>query len=169
MRAHYRLLLLAVAFAFAAESAVAEWKTFRREADGFEASFSGEVKIAETQVTEDTKKRIVRSTDYMQDGGDDFVYIIGASLLKNDVNFDNGVKASYEALKCKTTKTDAAMTFSGGRAHRKSGERCFDDTMRVEARYYTKGKWFYQVIAIFKPAGSTDADRFINSFKVTSK
>jgi hypothetical protein len=41
----------------------------------------------------------------------------------------------------------------------------------VEARYFTTGKWFYQVIALFKRDSGFDqgARRFVESFKMIVK
>ena len=109
----------------------------------------------------------MRSTNYQQDGGDN-VYTVGASLLLVDVNFDNGVKQSFAALKCKITTSDKPLIFAAGRAREVRGTDCHDGNFRVEARYFTTGKWFYQVVALFKKDGgySQGARHFVESFKV---
>jgi hypothetical protein len=146
------------------------WKKYTYTTDGFEVEFSGNVKIVPTQATADVQKKIVRSTDYQQDSGS-YVYIVGASLLLADVNFENGSKQSFAALKCKTTTRDTALALAGGRGREVQGTDCHDGNHRVEARYFTKGKWFYQVIALFKKDGGYDqgARRFVTSFKVIGK
>ena len=143
------------------------WSKHRYVTDGFEVEFSGDVKVVPTQLNAETLKKIVRSTDYQQDDGDR-VHIVGASLLLVDVNFDNGVKQSFEALKCKVRTKDAVLSFPGGRAREVFGTDCHDGNYRVEARYYTKGKWFYQVVCLFKKNSGYDqgARRFVTSFKV---
>ncbi len=147
----------------------ATWKKYNYPADGFEVEFSGTVKVAQTEMTAETAKKVVRSTDYMQEDGS-YVYIIGASLVKDQVNFDNGVKSSFEALKCKTTTSDTPLNLAGGRARELRGADCMDDNMRAEARYFTTEKWFYQVIFIIKKDGDlADARRFLQSFKLTGK
>jgi hypothetical protein len=146
------------------------WKKHTYATDGFEVEFSGDVRVMPTNLNEDTLKKIVRSTDYQQDGGE-FVFVVGASLLLVDVNFENGIKQSFAALKCKTTNSDAAVAFAGGRGREVLGTDCFDGNYRAETRYFTKGKWFYQVIALFKKDAGIDqsARRFVESFKVISK
>ena len=143
------------------------WTRHRYVTDGFEVEFSGDVKVVPTQLSAETLKKIVRSTDYQQDAGE-YVYIVGASLLLVDVNFENGVKQSFEALKCKLRTNDAVLSFPGGRAREVFGTDCHDGNYRVEARYYTKGKWFYQVVCLFKKNSGYDqgARRFVTSFKV---
>src|SRR5947208_762585 len=74
------------------------WTKHRYVADGFEVEFSGDVMVVPTQLSDETLKKIVRSTDYQQDAGD-YVYIVGASLLLVDVNFENGIKQSFASLK----------------------------------------------------------------------
>jgi len=143
------------------------WKKHRYATDGFEVTFSGDVKVTPTQIDAETKKRVVRATDYQQDGGD-VVYIVGASLVVVEVKFDNGVKQSFAALKCKTTTRDTALALCAGRGREVHGTECHDGNFRVEARYYTRGKWFYQVIALFKKGGGHErgARTFVESFKV---
>ena len=142
------------------------WKTHRYAADGFEVKFSGEVKVVPTQIDTDTKTRVVRSTDYQQDGGT-YAFIVGASLLVVDVNFENGAKQSFAALKCKTTTRDVALAFAGGRGREVHGTDCTDGSFRAHVRYFTRGKWFYQIIALFKTDGGHDAAArtFVESFK----
>jgi hypothetical protein len=45
------------------------WKKHTYATDGFEVEFSGDVRVMPTNLNEDTLKKIVRSTDYQQDGG----------------------------------------------------------------------------------------------------
>ena len=146
------------------------WTKHRYVADGFEVEFSGDVMVVPTQLSDETLKKIVRSTDYQQDAGD-YVYIVGASLLLVDVNFENGIKQSFASLKCNATTRDAALALDDGRARELHGTDCHDGTFRVEARYFTTGKWFYQVIALFKRDSGFDqgARRFVESFKMIAK
>ena len=143
------------------------WRRMDYAADGFSVEFSGQVKVSPTAVGEESKDRIVRSTDYLQDDGDS-AYIVGATLARYSVEFNKGVEASYGALKCKTTLNDAQLNFARGLARDVSGTDCGDDgALRVEARYYAVGKWFYQVLAIFNRGGNQQAARhFVNSFTV---
>ncbi len=142
------------------------WKTHRYAADGFEVKFSGDVKVVATQIDAETQKKVVRSTDYQQDGGA-YAFIVGASLLAVAVNFENGTKQSYDALKCKTKTRDVALAFARGRAREIHGTDCHDGTYRAETRYFTRGQWFYQVIALFKKDSGHDAPArtFVESFK----
>ncbi len=44
------------------------------------------------------------------------------------------------------------------------------EALQVEARYYEKGNWFYQVIAEYKVAdGEKAARHFVESFKITAR
>jgi len=147
------------------------WKKHRYVTDGFEVEFSGDVQVKPTTLSAETKKKVVRATDYMQDAGT-FVYAVAASLNKEGVNFDGGATASFAALKCKTTTGDTPMTLPGaGRGREFRGVDCHDGTMRAESRYYTTGKWFYQVITLFKKDGGGEkaARYFLLSFKLIKK
>lgn len=165
---HMRLLVAALVWLLAGQfgANAQTWKKHRYVTDGFEVEFSGDVKVVPTQLNADTLKKIVRSTDYQQDAGN-YVYIVGASLLLVDVNFDNGVKQSFDSLKCKSRTRDALLAFKDGRAREVHGTDCHDGNFRVEARYFTRGKWFYQVISLFKKDSGFDkgARRFVQSFK----
>jgi hypothetical protein len=143
------------------------WTKHRYVTDGFEVVFFGDVKVVPTQLNAEVLKKVVRSTDYQQDAGE-YVYIVGASLLAVDVNFENGVKQSFGALKCKARTKEATLSFPGGRAREVFGTDCHDGSYRVEARYYTKGKWFYQIIGLFKKDSGFDQGvrRFVTSFTV---
>lgn len=158
----------AIVLALTSLAAVSQnWRRMDYAADGFSVEFSGEVKISPTPVGEESKERIVRSTDYLQDDGDS-AYIVGATLARYSVEFNKGVEASYGALKCKSTQNDTALNFARGLARDISGSDCGEDgSLRVEARYYAVDKWFYQVLAIFSRGGDQDAARrFVTSFTV---
>jgi hypothetical protein len=144
------------------------WKKYTSTADGFEVDFSGDVAVAPTQADAATAQNMVRSTNYLQDGGS-FAYIVGASLLKVDVNFDKGVHDSFGAVKCQTTSADLTLQFPQGRGRELDGTACLDGSVTVDARYFTVGKWFYQVAALFQTQGgdAAAARHFIESFKVT--
>jgi hypothetical protein len=146
------------------------WKKHRYVTDGFEIEFSGEVKGTPTPLNPETQKKVVRAMQYMQDGGD-YVYAVAFSLNKEGVNFEEGPKASFAALKCKTTIGDTPLPLPGGRGREIRGVDCHDGTMRAECRYYTTGKWFYQVITLFKKDGGDEkaARYFLQSFKTIKK
>ena len=166
------LLMFCLVFLLASvlDADAQSWKKHRYLTDGFEVEFSGDVQVKPTKLSDETKKKVVRATDYMQDGGT-FVYAVAASLNKEGVNFDRGATASFAALKCKATTSDTALTLPGGRGRELRGVDCHDGTMRAESRYYTTGKWFYQVITLFKKDdGNEKAARyFLQSFKTIAK
>jgi hypothetical protein len=154
----------------ASQAADAAWKKYSYPADGFEVEFSGEISVKPTPVSAETQKQISRSTAYLQDGGD-YAYIVNASLHKGAVNFESGIKASFGALKCKTTGSDRPLSFPSGRGRELSGDECGDGNMRAEARYFTTGKWFYQVLYVIRRDGGDPeiARHFLNSFKPIGK
>lgn len=164
-----RLLALCLVLLGASQASVdaQTWKKHSYPADGFEVEFSGEVAGTPTQLNPETAKKVVRAMQYMQDGGD-FVYAVAFSLNKQGVNFEEGSKASFAALKCKTTTSDTPVTLSGTRGRELRGTDCHDGSMRAESRYYTTGNWFYQVITLFKKDGGNEAAarRFLQSFKL---
>jgi hypothetical protein len=156
-------------FAHGAAAEPAAWQIYTSADDGFVVEFSGPVKVDPTAIDAKVKDRIVRSTNYLQDGGE-FAFIVGASLMRYSVNFDEGVKASFATLKCQKTVSEADLKFPGGKAREVLGTDCASD-LRVDSRYFTKAKWFYQVIALTKKDGGDvgSVRRFLESFKVTQK
>jgi hypothetical protein len=159
-----------VAFMATTGAQAQTWRMYSSAVDGFEVEFSGDVKAEKTNLSADAAKKMVRSTNYQQEGGA-FSYNVGATLVKGDLNFDNGVKSSYGVGKCKTTTSDKPLPFPSGRAREITGTGCLGGEMRIDTRYFTVGKWFYQVIAIYQAKGDDEkaARHFVESFKVKGK
>jgi hypothetical protein len=135
--------------------------------DRFEVEFSGPIEVTRTDMDAKTESLSVRSTNYMQ-SNPDLTYMVVVTLYKFGLKFENGYKASFGSLKCKTTTIDNAMSFDNGSARELAGTDCTDD-LEILARYYGTGKWFFQVLAIFnKDGGDRAAARhFVESFRVT--
>ena len=146
------------------------WTKHSHTADGFEVEFSGKVQVSPTDMDADTRTRIIRATNYLQDGND-YAFIVAASLQRVDVNFENGIKLSQGALKCTTIISDTNLRFPGGRAREIRSTNCTEGQFHADARYFTVGRWFYQVLALHPINGSlaSDARRFVESFRVTGK
>jgi hypothetical protein len=163
-----RLMITAFAAGLALLSIAADAQEWRRRTfadDGFSAEFFGEVKVEPTGVEPATKERIIRSTNYLQDEGA-AAYLVGASLARYSIDFDKGVNASFDALKCKTKFSDIVLNVAVGQAREISATECTDDgSFAVEARYVQAGRWFYQVLAIYeKGQDKARARHFITSF-----
>jgi hypothetical protein len=73
-----------------------EWKSQSYPDDGFQVEFSGPVAVTETAMSEQTKSRIVRATNYLQEGGAS-AYFVAAMLMKESVNFDGGSADAFLA------------------------------------------------------------------------
>lgn len=144
------------------------WRKHEYKADGFSVEFFGEVKITPTDVSPDARERIERSTNYLQDGGDS-AFIVGATLAKHSVEFQKGVEASFNSLKCQVKTVDAMLNFPRGKAQEISASNCTSDgSLAVEARYFQSGKWFYQVLAIYPKGRNNElARRFVTSFALS--
>ncbi len=150
-------------------AAAEEWKQQRYQTDGFQVEFSGPVDVHEQQLDDATKSRIVRSTTYVQDGGNDYAYIAIAMLVKDNVNFAAAVKAVRDS--CKSITTDEPIDVPQGLGRELKGTNCgADAAWRLDGHYFSKGRWFYQVFTFVKMNG-TDADNasahhFVQSFKL---
>lgn len=148
----------------------ASWKRYTYAADGFEIEFPGTVKVTPTNISEQAKQRIVRSTDYLQDTWE-FKYFVAATLFKQTVDFDEGARANFARLKCSTASPETPISVAPGRARERRGADCLDGSSSVETRFYATGKWFYQVIAVFKKEGgdAAAARRFVESFALVKR
>jgi hypothetical protein len=167
MRWQARLLVL-VLLGLVAGSIDVRAQTWRKHVyrgDGFETEFSGDIMIRPSQISEDAKARIVRSSRYVQEGPN-FKYMVVATLTRKGVNFDKGVEAGFGSFKCQTLVAKTALIVPKGQGREMRGAGCAN-ALQVEARYYETGNWFYQVIAEYKVAdGEKAARRFVESFKI---
>jgi hypothetical protein len=164
-----RLVLLSclALLAGAVETQAQPSKGSTYEADGFEVEFSGRIEVAQTEITPVLAKRLVRATNYLQEGSD-FAYMVNVTIVRGPVNFSEGVKRSFQAINCRSIVSDTALPFPAGQGRELRGIDCHDGTARAEARYFAAGRRFYQVLFLIKK-GSGDlqaARRFLESFKV---
>lgn len=156
---------IAITMALCSTTAQAQtWTTFKSTADRFEVEFSGNVTTSPTPLGDEAMKRTERSTNY--EAGDDPAFAINATLAKFSINFAGGVHDSFASLKCKTTTNDQSLPFPQGQARTLSGEGCVDGEHSALVRYFVVDKWFYQVIALFRPSDEATARHFVESFNV---
>jgi hypothetical protein len=163
------LTLLLLWFTASSIGAQTTWRKHVYKPDGFETEFSGEVLVRPSQISEEARAKLVRSTNYIQDGSD-FKYMVTATLTKSGVIFDKGVEASFGWHKCQTPLGQTALNLPKGLlkgiGRELRGGDCADG-FQVEARYYAVGNWFYQVIAQYKAgSGELAARHFLQSFKL---
>ena len=173
LKLRFQLLLCVAMLAAGPTAAQAQsWKKHTYAEDGFEVEFSGPVKIYPTDINEETRRVVVRSTNYLQDSVDD-AYIVGATTyVMTDVRFEEGAKGSFNAMRCQTMDYDRPLAVPGvPRAREMSGTSCGDVSFSAVARYFNIGARFYQVLAVFKTqgGGAAGAERFVRSFNLISK
>lgn len=142
------------------------WKKHSFAEERFEVEFPGPIRSEPVKLDPATRKKVARSTQHIQIGNDS-VFIVGAQQNVETVNFDAGAQGSFNTLNCLTRDSDTPLPLASGRGREIRGKNCMDNTMRVEARYFEHGKWFYQLIAIVPVERETDptTQRFLNSFK----
>ena len=169
MSARWRVLFL-LAFVWLLGSSdgthAEEWKKQSYPADGFQIEFSGPVAVNETAMSDGTKSRMVRATNYLQDSGT-AAYFVAAMLIKDSVNFDGGAADFFLVSKCQT-KEETPVTLSGAEKGLEiRGSSCLGNGSHFEERFFQRGKWFYQITAIYTADGDAEAARhFLNSFKL---
>jgi hypothetical protein len=143
-----------------------EWKKQSYPADGFQIEFSGPVAVNETAMSDETKSRMVRATNYLQENGT-AAYFVGAMLIKDSVNFDGGAADFFVVSKCQA-REETPVTLSGAEKGLEiRGSNCLGNGSHFEERFFQRGKWFYQITAIYTADGDAEAARhFLNSFKL---
>jgi hypothetical protein len=159
--------LLAIPFAVDAQQQW-NWTEHAYPEDGFRVEFNGPVTVRRLKVDADARARMVRGTQYMQDG-ETYLYVVGASLNKFGTQLDVGAEKSFAGLDCRRRTGDRPFAAPSGRARELRGADCVDGHYEAEARYYQSGAWFYQVIALYKDGGgdASSARYFMQSFKLT--
>jgi len=162
------LTLLLIWLAASSIDAFAQsWRKHVYKTEGFETEFSGDIILRPSEINDDAKTRIVRSTKYIQEGPN-FRYMVVATLTKSGVNFDKGVEASFGSYKCEKVLGETPLTVPRGKGREMRGAGCAD-SVQLEARYYEAGNWFYQVLAEYKVAGGEQAARrFVEAFKLVA-
>jgi hypothetical protein len=142
----------------------ADWKQHRYTADGFQIEFSGQISVKETEMSAETREKVVRSTQYIQDGGP-YAYLVTVGLYKGGVNFEAGIKSSLANSQCKTSAGKAISIPGATQGREVLGTGCKHG--RWEARYFARDKSFYFILAIFPEDGDAESARyFLNSFKL---
>lgn len=157
------ILLLSVCPAVALAQ---QWRAHSYPDEGFRVEFNGPVIVRPIELDAETRERIVRGTQYMQDGGT-YIRVAAASLNRFNLNFDSGAEKSFAGLQCKTMLSDSPFDAPWGKGRELQGTDCVDGSYRAEARYHQSGLWFYQVLTLFqKDSGDAASARyFLDSFK----
>jgi hypothetical protein len=169
MPSRRKLLVLLFFFLFAASATdvfAQTWKKHRYVTDGFEVEFSGDVLVKPSDLSAEAKKTIVRAANYIQ-GNESTAYIISATLFKDTPDLDVVAKRGFGVLKCKTTIGDNPLSIAGGRGRELRGSDC-DKGVNAETRYFSREKWVYQALALYKKDGGDEkaARHFVQSFKL---
>lgn len=161
---HFLFFLGLILLGFVPGADAAEWKQQRYTADGFQVEFSGQTSVNETEMSAETRKVVVRSSQYLQDGGS-YAYIVMAALYTRAPNFESGMKSGNATGACKTLAEKTISMAGADQAREFDGSGC--KIGRWLARYVLKGNWLYQILAIYPNDGDADAARrFVNSFKL---
>jgi hypothetical protein len=142
----------------------AEWTQHRYQADGFQVEFSGQISVKETEMSPETRKVVSRSAQYLQDGGP-YAYIVTVGLFTNTPNFEGGVKSGNASGECKKLEEKSVSIPGADKGREFVGTGC--KSGRWLNRYFLKGKWFYQILAIWPEDGDAESARhFVESFKL---
>lgn len=160
------LSVFVVLFGSAIPASSEEWKQQSYPDDGFQVEFSGPVSVKETAMSDETKSRIVRATNYLQDGSAS-AYFVAAMLMKEAVNFDGGSADAFLMSRCQSKKETPVTLAGAEKGLEILGSDCLGNGSHFEQRFFQRGKWFYQVTAIYTADSGTEAARhFLRSFKL---
>lgn len=141
-----------------------EWKSYRSPDSGFTAEFTGAVKEIDLKPDAKTRGYILRTSIFEQVGRD-FSYSITAREYRfgtPDVQSLGHVIA--DRLHCSTNVKTAPIA-GGGLAL--SGDGCLANGSSFVARLLTRGRWFYQALAVVPPNGAKDAGQFVAALKLS--
>ena len=164
MRSLLALLLSAVSLAAAAQQW--SWREHPYPEEGFSVEFNGLVNVRRMDVG-GAKSPVVRGTRYVQAERTQ-VYTVAASLNRFGVNLSEGAQRSFAGLECGQKLTEHEVEAPWGPALELRGRHCVDGTFNAVARYHRSGRWFYQVLSLYKDSGDeTNALYFLESFKLT--
>jgi hypothetical protein len=143
------------------------WTEHAHPEDGFAVEFNGMVTVKPMKLA-DAASRIERGTQYVQSDRLQ-LYSVAASLNRAGVNLAEGALRGFAGLACGKTLAENAIRMPWGDGLELRGENCVDGTYEAEARYHRVGRWFYQVVALYKRRGgdAESARRFLDSFRVT--
>src|SRR6202011_4553594 len=112
--------------------------------DGFEVEFSAPFTVTDVPLSPETRKLVERAAHYLQDSGK-YALLVTAGLMKNGVNFENGIKTGLASANCKTV-TDGPYHLAGVKSSEKIGEGCGSGgKLKSDTLFVTKGKWMYTV------------------------
>jgi hypothetical protein len=160
------LLLSGFVWLLGSSACAEEWKQQSYPDDGFQVEFSGPVAVTETAMSDETKSRVVRATNYLQENGTS-AYFVAAMLMKDAVNFEGGSAALFLASKCQTRKETPVSLLGAEKGLEIAGSSCLGNGSHFEERFFQRGKWFYQVTAIYTADSDAETARhFLNSFKL---
>jgi hypothetical protein len=142
------------------------WREHGYPEEGFSVEFNGMVDVRRMPVG-GAKSPVVRGTRYVQAERTQ-VYTVAASLNRFGVNLSEGAQRSFAGLECGQRLTEHQVDAPWGPGLELRGSRCVDGTFNVVARYHRSGRWFYQVLALFKDKGGDEASAryFLDSFRV---
>ena len=143
------------------------WTTHGYPEEGFYVEFNGLVTVKPMRFAAPDSSRVVRGTQYMQSGGTE-VYTVAASLNRFGIDLAEGAQQGFARLECGKRLTQSAVEAPWGEGLELRGSHCIDGTYNAVARYHRSGRWFYQVLSLYKDSSDeANALYFVESFKVT--
>lgn len=158
-----------VTLAAASAAHAADWSNHRYAEDGFTVDYSGEVITKPLPLPPAAQARVVRATSYMQ-GGETYAYMANATLLKPGTAFDfkAAVEGTMAPAACQQVDSDKEGVEAGHRVREVRASKCAGGQVRIGAKFFMKGDWFYQVF-YYVPDDATaiaEGERFLSSFKL---
>lgn len=144
------------------------WTMHGYPEDGFSVEFNGLVTVRQMRFAGADSSRVVRGTQYVQSGRTE-VYTVAASLNRFGIDLAQGAQRGFARLECGKKLAESAVEAPWGEGLELRGSHCVDGTYNVVARYHRSGRWFYQVLSLYKDSSDeASALYFLESFKVTS-
>lgn len=141
------------------------WHEHGYPEDGFSVQFNGIVDVRPMKVG-GAASPIERATRYQQAERTQ-VYTVAASLNRFGVDLGEGARRSFAGLDCDRNQSASEIDSPWGQGLELRGSRCVDGTFNAVARYHRSGRWFYQVVSLYKDSVEEASARyFLESFRV---
>jgi hypothetical protein len=144
----------------------AELKRHEYPSEGFSAEFSGEVRRIDLKPNGRSSDYIFKTSIYEQHG-DGYSYSVTAREYRLGIPNLSGLAQLIRArLHCSGKVRQSQV---GGDELTMSGSRCLSSDTEFFARLLSRGRWFYQALAVVPQTKGFEGARFVAALRLTSK
>jgi hypothetical protein len=141
-----------------------EWKHYQYPSSGFTAEFTGTVREIDLKPDAKTAGYILTTRIFEQAAKGSSFSITAREYRIGTPNIQNLGKILVDRLHCSANVKTAPIA-GGGMAL--SGDNCLANGASFVARLLSRGRWFYQALAVVPPAAAKDGGQFVAALQLT--